>query len=244
MRSLKKHVLLFNNQGAAVAVSPLLTNLISYWSLEEASGTRNDAHGTNHLTDNNSVTQTTGKVGNAAQFVRANSESLSRTSNASLQAGDIDLTMACWVYLASNSEFQGIAGKWAVSPNKEYMLNYTGLVYQFGVSSDGAAQTTRDATSFGKPLTETWHYVVAWHDATENTINIQVDNGAIDSTSYSSGITTTATTFYLGQLALGYHFGGLIDEVGLWKRVLTSDERTWLYNSGNGRSYADILPLP
>ena len=30
---------------------------------------------------------------------------------------------------------------------------------------------------------------------------------------------------------------GLIDEVGFWKRTLTSGERTQLYNSGNGLAY-------
>ena len=34
---------------------------------------------------------------------------------------------------------------------------------------------------------------------------------------------------------------GRLDQVGVWKRVLTADERTWLYNSGNGRSYTEIV---
>lgn len=54
------------------AVSPLLTSLIAHWKLDEASGTRNDSHGTNHLTDNNTVTTATAKLGtNAAQFTAA-----------------------------------------------------------------------------------------------------------------------------------------------------------------------------
>jgi len=35
--------------------SSLATNLVSYWELEEASGTRVDSHGSNDLTDNNTV---------------------------------------------------------------------------------------------------------------------------------------------------------------------------------------------
>ena len=67
----------------------LPTNLIAYWKLDEASGTRNDSKGANHLTDNNTVTQAVGKVGNAAQFTLANSEYLSIADNADLSAGDI-----------------------------------------------------------------------------------------------------------------------------------------------------------
>lgn len=38
----------------------LTDNLISWWSLDEASGTRYDSHGTNHLTDNNTVSSEAG----------------------------------------------------------------------------------------------------------------------------------------------------------------------------------------
>lgn len=43
----------------------LVDNLISYWSLADV----NDAHGSNHLTNTNTVTFVTGKVGDAANFV-------------------------------------------------------------------------------------------------------------------------------------------------------------------------------
>jgi tellurite resistance-related uncharacterized protein len=36
---------------------------------------------------------------------------------------------------------------------------------------------------------------------------------------------------------------GLIDELGAWSRVLTSDERSTLYNDGNGRRYGDTPKL-
>src|SRR5689334_20334394 len=72
-------------------------NWISFWELEEASGTRVDrvtATG-NDLTDNNTVTQGTGIVGNCGQFTRANSKSLSHSSNASLLfSGSWSTT--CW----------------------------------------------------------------------------------------------------------------------------------------------------
>lgn len=81
----------------------LLDGLVSYWKLEEANGARVDsvvASG-NDLTDNNTVTQAVGVLGNAAQFTAANSESLSHADNASLGTGDIDFTVASWVYFDS-----------------------------------------------------------------------------------------------------------------------------------------------
>jgi hypothetical protein len=47
-----------------------LTNLISWWSLDEASGSRADKHGANTLTDNNTVLSAAGKKSNAGNFVR------------------------------------------------------------------------------------------------------------------------------------------------------------------------------
>jgi len=38
----------------------------------------------------------------------------------------------------------------------------------------------------------------------------------------------------------GTEWNGLIDEVAIWDRQLTSDERTELYNSGSGLTYGDL----
>jgi RHS repeat-associated protein len=54
--------------------------------------------------------------------------------------------------------------------------------------------------------------------------------------------------FEIGRRAgcspIGCNFGGRIDEVGLWKRVLTPEERSALYNAGAGRTYGAELALP
>ena len=81
--------------------SPFLSGLIAYWTLDEASGTRVDAHGNNDLSDNNTVTSTTGKVGDAAAFATANSEYLSRADNADLSVGNIDFTFDLWLNLST-----------------------------------------------------------------------------------------------------------------------------------------------
>src|SRR4051812_43478016 len=110
----------------AVAASPLLTNLASYWKLEEASGTRADEIGSQTLTDNNTVTQAVGKLGNAAQFTAANSESLSHADSATLSLGaDQDFTLGAWVYLDSKGANRVIASKWApglATKDIEYLL--------------------------------------------------------------------------------------------------------------------------
>lgn len=225
----------------------LLANLVSFWELEEASGSRADAHGSNNLADNNTVTQAVGKVGNAAQFTAANLEHLSIADNASLSMGDIDFTIAAWVYLDTKNNF-GLVSKWLTSGNQRgYLLLYSvsdgGVANRFGllVSANGATPTARvNANNFGEPSTGAWCFVVAWHDATTNTINIQVNNGTVDSTAHTTGVFDNTASFSLGGILTTYEFNGRLDQVMVAKEVYSATVRTWLYNSGNGRSYAEV----
>ena len=235
--------------GGAAAPSPLLTNLISYYSKEEASGTRNDAHGTNHLTDNNTVTQAAGKVGNAAKFTAPNSESLSIASNPSLAISDIDASWGFWVYLDTKSAQMGLVTKWnANSSQRGYQIYYSSAADRFAflVSSDGTfnANFQINADALGSPATGTWYYINAWHDSVGNTINIQVNNGTVNSKAHTAGLFASTAAFALGAEAFSpfsRFLNGRLDEAGFWKRVLTTDERTWLWNGGSGRSYADVV---
>lgn len=220
----------------------LADNLVSYWQM----GNANDSHGTNHLTNNNSVSFTTGKVGNAGDFENGSNHYLSIASNNSLRTGDIDFTLTCWVRMESKSQAGGIVGKGAAigTTTLEYLVEYvlTSDCFRFLIS-DGSSLVVREATTLGSPSTATWYFIVSWHDSVNNTLNIQVNDGNVDSTAHSTGVALDTEPFEIGRASATSvrDFDGLIDEVGFWKRVLTSDERTDLYNSGNGRNYAYII---
>jgi hypothetical protein len=226
----------------------LTTSLICHYALEEASGNRLDSH-TNGLTltSNASVGQATGKVGSfAAQFNAASSRYLSRASESLLQTGDIDFTLAAWVYLDSKAAERTIASKWSGGTGNAWWWRYTFTGadrFSFAVRLADASTAQINASSFGSPSTATWYFVVAWHDATANTINIQVNNGTVDSSTYGS--TTAAAVengaFEIGQLGTaGQFMDGRIDSFSFWKRTLTSTERTTLYNSGAGLDYGSF----
>lgn len=223
----------------------LTDSLISYWSLDEASGNALDAHGSNDLTDNNTVGSATGKINGARDFESSNSEYFARADNSDLSTGDIDFTFACWVQLESKpGSRMTIAAKMAdgtPANNSEWGVFWSNTADRFQtIVSDGSSGfVALSANNFGAPSTAAWYFVVAWHDSSANTLNIQVNNGTVDSVSYSSGLINSTAAFHLGRItaADGQYWDGLIDEAGFWKRVLTSDERTSLYNSGNGLAY-------
>ncbi|MBU0999774.1 fibronectin type III domain-containing protein [Patescibacteria group bacterium] len=218
----------------------LLENIKAYWKLEEASGERSDAIGSNNLTDNNTVTNDTGILGNAAKFVAANSEYLSITDNADLSFGDEDFTITAWVNI-DNLGNNSIATKHTNGGAREYALWYNVLSanrFSFGVSDNGSTNWTEiAANNLGQPVADTWYFIVAWHDSVNNTLNIQVNNGTIDSTAYSTGVFDGASNFLVGawgSTGASSLMDGFIDSVGVWNRVLTSTERAALYNSANG----------
>ncbi len=212
----------------------LTTSLESYWALGEASGNATDSVGTNTLTDNNSVGSAAGKIGNARSFAAASSQYLSHTDNASLSTGDIDFTVAFWHKATTlNAGGYGLAGT-----TREYIVHYDSSRFKFYVSSNGALTASAVANNLGAPSTATWYYIVAWHDSVNNLIGISVNDGTADTASYSSGVFDSTSTFMLGRNADGGNYAdGLFDEFGFWKRVLTSGERTSLYNGGSGLAY-------
>ena len=228
----------------------LLASLIAFWKLGEADGaTRVDSAGSNDLADGNTVTQVAGQVGNAAQFTNANSEDLSIADNTDLSTGDIDFSIVLWVYLDNKDTTQIMLSKWEPTGNQQaYAIQYqtTADRFRFLVSNDGAATVVEAADVLGIPAIATWYFIVVWHDASANTINIQVNNGNVDSQAHTTGVFDGTAPFNIGSLrGSSQFFDGRVDAVGFWKKVLTAAEKTELYNNGAGLEHpfiADGLP--
>jgi hypothetical protein len=114
------------------------------------------------------------------------------------------------------------------------------LRFVFYVSDDGSAVTGVTANNFGAPALDTVYQIICKHDSVNNQISIKVNNGTADTTAHSTGIFNSGTNFNIGALNGTTFWNGLIRRVRTWDRVTTTDEDTWLYNAGTGRSYADL----
>lgn len=217
----------------------LIDDLVSYWKLDESSGTRADAHGTNDLTDNNTVTSAVGKIGTAADFDSGSSESLSRVSNSSLQVGDIDFSIAFWIQAETLATFPVVIRKGDNGIfTEEYVIYYDTSAnrLKWEVCSGAAIAVT---VTYGSAFsTGTWYHVVCWHDASNNQIGLAVNDGTPVTLSHSDGVRAASGLFEVGARSVqGLYWNGLIDEIGFWKRVLSSQDRTDLYGGGAGLSY-------
>lgn len=210
----------------AAPVSTLLTGLISYWKLDEASGTGIDSVGTNTLTDNNTVTSAAGKVGTARQFTAANSESLSIADNASLSTGDIDFIFSVGVYLDSLAAFRYVALKGvnvAALTNLEWRIYLdSGNKLNFTVTNGTIQGVIQSSVTLAAT---TWYLCQAWHDSVANTVNIAINNGTVNTAAYSGGGWDSGHPFALGYNGTAQYWDGRMDDVKFAKRVWTPAER-------------------
>jgi hypothetical protein len=183
-----------------------------------------------------------GKVSNAAALVRANSEYLYHTDNASLSTGDIDYTVQIWVYLDSKSGVESIISKDSTGSNCEYALYYNSSTDRFVFrvySSSGVTIGEVTANALGSPALSTWYHILIWHDSVNNQVGVRI-NDTYQNTAATTGVPSdTTATFYVGANEGTNYWNGRIDETAFWKRLLTADEKTWLYNGGSGRAYGE-----
>lgn len=219
-----------------------ITGIREYYSSDEASGNLLGAHASLDLTESGLVGSATGIVSGARDYESGDSDFFYRSSHSTFQFGDNTRGFMAWVRLESKTgSHMSILTK-TTDGEGEYFLAYNNSDDRFkfdvfGGSSWGSAGSVT-AESLGSPSTATWYLVVAWHDAAANTLNIQVNNGTIDSSSHSAGVHSAAGDFCIGgNTAFGQYFDGLIDEVFHFDGSPSDDDLTWAYNFGNGRTY-------
>ena len=224
----------------------LADNLIAWWTMNEESGTREDSVGSNDLADQNTVLFGAGKQGNAADYVAASAEGLWTASTADVSFADDDFTYALWCKLDLHTVNHDILSKYDSGGGKrEYRLYFDHGQNRFiwrVTSNPSSSGTAVNADELGNVSTGTWYFIVAWHDKTANVIGIQVNNGTADTTAQSLGCNESSSNLGVGiGAALGANYwDGLIDEIGLWGRVLSADDKTALYGSGDGMTYPFI----
>lgn len=227
--------------GGGVLSSAAITALVSWWALDEESGTRYDSHGSNDLAEPaTAIGYVAGKQGNAADFVSADNVSLSVASNAGLQINTVDFSVVGW-FDRDNTSNNCLISKWPDS-KYEWAIHYEldGGGPQFGI---GNGSTSYEYVQYGgSALGAQWYFVAAWHNASTKTLYIQIDNGTVYSDTYdlTPGVNTGDVT--LGRTASRHAYDGALDEWAIFKGyILTADERAALYNSGNGVTYATAV---
>lgn len=221
--------------------SSLLTGLVSYWNLDEQSGTRDDAVGSNDLTDNNTVGYVAGKNGNAANLVKINTEFLSRSVGP--WQGDA-VTISAWLKVptlpGASSSFviwNKAGASWSVETTWVLGTNVNKL--RFFVCNGTTFFPVQAGTDM---LADSWYHVIATYDDLGDRKPRMRLNGA------AALVGSTALTGTWVKPASGVLLFArippastcvdvVLDEVALWNRVLTDEEVAELYAAGAGKFY-------
>lgn len=225
----------------------LLTSLFPSWELNEASGNAVDSNGSLTATQTNGPGAAAGPggVGGSRDLEASSLQLFSLADVAGVSMADIDFSMEIWFNaetLPGSGTNMWLAGKWnTAGSDREYALivsNPSMPECRFLVSSDGAT-SSNVAVGSGSLSTGTWNQLIGWHDSVNNVIGISLNAGTPATSSYSAGCRDGGSSFMMGARAgPADYFDGLLAKCRVWKRVLTGQERTDLYNGGASLAYS------
>ena len=232
--------------------NPGTSNLVAWLGMEEGSGTSVD----DSTSNNNDFTLTngswvTGKVGNYAVRLDGNDDYMD--SDANFAVGANVCTVSFWMYwtdAGSDEKFIYELGNRWWQNNGSIAFSWVQNESVFKVSMhDGSGNLE---VKFPEPSSGQWVYVTVVHNgpggsSNAGEIKLYYDGTAQSYSSYSStknaanNIGSVASDLFIGANSTGAQEITIdVDTFAVFSDELTQDEITWMYNSGNGRSYSDV----
>jgi hypothetical protein len=218
--------------------STLLENILAYWKLDEASGNAIDQPGSADLTVTGATQHVAGKLGYAVSFDGTNDFLGSIDATFELQT----FSVAAWVKTTQTGETSGIIDNyrwggygWSVEIGGEW--DNDGLAV-FHLNNADVNELNLYKYPGGTSIRNgNWHLIIATFNG--STANLYVDNTLEATSAWAHTIVYHAENILTLGSRNGYElfFAGTIDEAGIWTKVLSSDERTTLWNSGTGITY-------
>lgn len=231
----------------------LPNDLNFFWSMEEGSGdTVTDALGNfdGTLAGTTKPSRTSGKIGNCLQFSETTG-TLNRVTTSILNSADwrgsTAYAFAFWLWpnwATSGTGFDRVITKAGSSD-----ANVTDIAIQQDSTNSKLAFYQCYSTSYYSVISntltkETWYFIVCQWDGSK--IEMFVNASSQGSTNINNINNNTTRKLMVGAIHDGTSttniqnitlLNGKVDEIGNWKRALTSDEMTFLYNLGSGRYY-------
>jgi hypothetical protein len=221
----------------------------NYWKLEDVAALADFTLNGKDGSCTSCPTQTTGQVGNALAFDSGSSQFVQIDPDGT-EADSIDIpqgqsfSIAAWVNRAD-----GISGNEVVVGR----FDSAGMRLWMGINgNDQAVLTLRDIDDGGGTVVTggtdiadgAWHLLIGVYDAGVGEMRLYVD-GVEDGTepaSFSTGFTSASAPLVIGAWtdAGGAPFNGAIDEVAIFKFVLSEDLMAQMVTSVKG--YCQVAP--
>ncbi len=200
------------------------SDLAAHWRFDEGAGTAVNDFSGNSNAGTFDGTWNRGRYGNAGKFAAASEQEVAISTSASLNMGTSDFSVAVW------ARINAAAASILVS-------KYGSVGYFLGVDATGKFYgKVRDASNnvsvLGSVISDgKWHLLVMTLDRSDASTGLKLYlDGEYNTQGQQGGASIDNTeTFYIGRLPGGYYLTGEIDDVRIWKRIISTDEikRLW-----------------
>lgn len=226
------HILSMQNNTSTTSSD----NLIGWWTIDTLEGTiiRDSSSNENHATLFNDVSIEAGKIGSCGNFQGTTDYlNISDPTDGSLDMGTQDFSMSAWVKMSTSSPADStIFYKGAVSA--------ASAGYRFMFNSGKARMNISDGSSINEVQAsndlrdDTWHHILTLVDR-GGTSKMYVDNVLRASKALGiSGSIDNGTSINIGAWGtVNGELIGLIDDVRIYNKLLSTDEIAELYNLGS-----------
>ncbi|HVZ76263.1 MAG TPA: LamG domain-containing protein [Candidatus Paceibacterota bacterium] len=205
--------------------------LVSYWPLDEGSGSiTDDVTGAHDGTLHGSPAWVAGKFGDAVSFNDNGSQYISAGTNTITGANPF--TLAAWVNTAQLTNY---AGAVAIGPSASYESAYIGVVAgaQYGTSNSLGGGLYGVNIGSGVTTIGAWVYIAMTSDGTNIRMYI---NGTLTNT------VAATPSLASGPIGIGrigtdttYDFKGVVDSPRIYSRALSGAEVSALYRAGQAK---------
>lgn len=207
---------------ACAAFADITTGLVAHYALE---GNANDSSGNGYNGAAVNVTYAPGRIGQAASFNDVSSAITVASLAGQLPAGSSSRTVALWMNSSSIASNGNMVSWGERVGNQRFsaLQENGGELRMIGEGNDYGSGTNLGGN--------TWHHVVLTYTA--SSLIFYVDGVQVSSVTVAPQLNTSAANgLRMGVNALpanDEYFGGLLDEVRIYNRVLTPADVAELY---------------
>lgn len=179
-----------------------------------------------------------GGINKAVKLTSSGSQYINIGNKTSLISTTISIEL--WVKLLDSlSDYEGIyTNKYDVNYGINICIERAGSIHYIaallGNGSDFRYLTAENTL----PQINTWYHIVVTHDGVTNEAKIYVNGNLEGTTTFGLAYYTNSDPTIIGKFYTGYDglfLNGIVDEVRVYNRVLSSTEVSYNYNNGEGR---------
>ncbi len=211
----------------------------AHWPIDEDNDSiGEDIHSTWDLTDRNTLTSDTGKIGKCGNFIAYSQENIYAGSDDDFY--DLQDGFGFSVWFKTESTFDSNARR-VLTKRNQYEIWRTSGTYG---SSDLKIKVNKASGNVTETLisglgTNDWYFLYWGCDGSN--LKYSVNGATLTTGGAISDYNTTSYKFEIGNWSgtglTGRFWNSFIDEVTYWGSMLTQDEINSIYNSGSGLAY-------